>query len=154
MGLSRFLGKHLLHCEGIYKGGDGDGPAVVLEGTKPTLIGGATIEGDATATGMTVNTLAFKGSAALTNIWGIVASLDLGAIGPTGSTNAVLAANTAMSGAAVGDFMMTAPVSSCNTFLMFAATCISANNVQIRAAYLGSGGLDPGVITLKVYCIK
>ena len=154
MGLSRFLNKRVLFGEGLFKGGDSEAPGVLFEDGKVKSIGSHDVEGDVTATGVIANSLKFKGSTALTNIWGLVASLTIGTIGIHGSLNSTAVVNTAMSGVSVGDLVFGNPVGSCHNGLMWGVACHSAGNVQVRACYLGSGEYGPGVVPFKLYCIK
>lgn len=154
MGLSRFLNKRVIFGEGIAKGGDSDAPAVLFEGGKVVAVGALNAEGDITGTGVIANTLKFKTSVALTNMWQFVASVDFGAIGIHGSINARIAADVAASGVAVGDQAIATPVGSCDLGLVFGCCVSSAANVQLRASYMGSGAIDPGVIPFKITIIK
>ena len=168
MGLSRFLNKHLFHGEGLWKG-DGEAPAILFEGGKVVSVGALNVEGKVTATmlavgsvnttaltgsAVTVNTLGFKGSTALSNVWQLIASLDIGAVGIHGSVNSTAVLDVAASGVAVGDLVVGNPVGSIDAGLLWGVAVMSAANVQVRLAYMGSGAYDPGVIPFKFTVIK
>jgi hypothetical protein len=154
MGLSRFLNKHLFFGEGLVKGGDSESPGLLFEDGKVVAVGGLNTEGDITGTGVIANTLKFKGSTALTNMWQLVATIDLPAIGIHGSVNAGVAMNVAASGVAVGDCVVGNAVGSIDLGVFWNCAVMSAANIQVRMAYMGSGAYDGGNVPFKFTVIK
>mgnify|MGYP003395803618 CR=1 FL=1 len=133
----RFLNKQLQAIQGIVSG-----VATLLEeGGIWSLIGGARV-GD--------------GGSPIANIWQTTYTWNVPALtSGTGSTNAVVAQDVAMSGAAVGDPVLISPIGSMAMGLLIWGACHSANNVNLRADYTGTtGAYTPGNVPIKITCIK
>jgi len=141
MGLGRFLNKRMFFGEGLAKGGDSESPAVILEDGKVTLLGGTKV-GD--------------GGGPITNIWQVIATINLGAIGGLyGTANGVIGNDVAMSGAAVGDVIVVSAIGSLALGLDYQGACYSANAINVRCSYLGTtGAYTPGNVPFKITCIK
>ncbi len=133
----RFLGKQLQNLQGILSGA----AALLEEGGIWSLIGGARV-GD--------------GGLAIANIWQTTYTWNVPAIvAGTGSTNAIVAQDVAMSGAAVGDPVLVSPIGSMAIGLLIWGLVHSANNVQLRADYGGTtGAYTAGNVPIKITCIK
>jgi hypothetical protein len=123
-----------------------------------STVGSATITnallGKVTGTAAVVDSVGFKTSAAITNMWGFVYTADFGALGAVGSLTAVSVIDVAASGVLVGDFAVANPVGSMDTQIFVGAAVSSAANIQLRAHSVGSAGGDPGAIPFKIFVIR
>lgn len=156
MGLGRFLNKRVLFGHALANDGNEESPAILLDGGKVISIGSHNVEGDVTATGAVVNSLQIKGGASVTAAWRTIYTWNIPAVpGIVGSTNAVVSQDVAMSGAAIGDAILVAPIGSMAVDLHVQGFCYSAANVNLRAWYTGStGAYTPGNVPFKIVALK
>ena len=134
---SRLLGKQIIPGDGFAQRPDLSGPAVFFEGGNIVAKAPLKInDGDAIS------------------LWSTIATLNFGAMAPTGTATAVASADVAMSGVAIGDWVSAVPISSLPAKVFWSATCISAANVHVRAMQNGSGDFDPGETTFRIIAIK
>lgn len=96
------------------------------------------------------------GNNLLTAAWQTIYTWNMPALpGVVGSTNAVVSQDVAMSGAAIGDMVLVAPIGSMALDLHVQGFCYSAANVNLRAWYTGStGAYTPGNVPFKIVALK
>ena len=159
MGTGRFLNKNVRTGDGLVAN---NGVGIVFDDTGAVVTGGVTAEGNVaaqgnvTATSALFNALQIKGGNQLTAAWRTTYTWDIPAIGGvTGSVNGVVTQDVAMSGAAVGDLVLVAPIGSIAFGVHWDGVVHSANNVNLRARQTGTtGDYTPGNVPFKIGIIK
>jgi hypothetical protein len=156
VGLGRFLNKRIWFCEGIAKSANDEAPAVFFEDGKTKVVGAAAVEGDITATGVTLNSASVKGATSLTHMWSLVATIDLAAAaGIYGSTNGFAEQDVAVSGAAIGDIILVRPVASLGHDYLVSALCLTAGAITVRSTVVGTvGAKTPGNTPFRITSIR
>ncbi len=154
MGIGRFINKQIERMDGFRSGGDDR--AMYFEGDTGIITRPLNVEGDVTGTNLLVNAVQIKAGSNITAAWKTVYTWNVPAIAAmnVGSINSIVSQDVAMSGAAVGDFVVAAPVGSVDTLVGWDAACYSANNIKLRAWYTGSITLTPGNVPFKILDIK
>ena len=164
---SRNLNKRFTVMDGFQQ--SVGGPQVGFEGGTLVVAAPLNVEGALAASAVTFNA-GVIGSLAVTNLrvgssvgndlmtamWRTTYTWNIPAIpGIVGSINAVVAADVAMSGAAVGDVILVSPIGSFAADVFLNGACYSAANVNLRARYTGStGAYTPGNVPIKIVAIK
>lgn len=133
----RYLNKRMVPAEGIRAGGQADA-AIVEESGVWSMVGGARL-------GATAGPIVHVAS--------VLASIDVAAIQPVGSTGAQ-AVDVALTGVAVGDLCTASPVASVPLGIVWAAACYSAGAVNIRVTHTQSGNLDLAATDWRVMAIR
>ncbi len=164
----RFLDKRFTIQDGFSKGQGDDSPAMFFDGDTLTVNRGAAIEGNLTATAITLNTVT-AGSGAITNlrvgssagnnlitaVWKTTYTWNVGAIaGIYGSLSGVTSVDVAMSGATVGDVIVVSPIGSYDLGVSFFGACYSAGAVSLRAQCISTLANTVGNVPLKIVDIK
>lgn len=131
----RFLGKQMLPADGVEAN---EGAAIVEEGGKWTIVGGARIGGSGTP---------------LLQIASLLASIDVGQIEPAGSSGAQVV-NVPFTGVTPGDQIIASPVASLPLHVVWGAACYSAGAVNIRVIQTASGNIDMGATDWRITAIR
>lgn len=152
-----FFQKSTLRAEAIADGWD---RGIVLGdihiSNRPLSIEGELVATTLIAGSVNLDILRVGSGSPISNVWAVTYTWNIPAIVPgTGSTNAIVSQDAAMSGAAVGNPVLISPIGSMAFGLLIWGACYSAGVVNLRADYGGTtGAYTPGNVPIRITCIK